>query len=69
MLADEPVSMPDEVEQDPVVTAYLAFLERDMVAHPGSITPMPEQDLIRLRRLTDGVQVSDGDDIPDDMSL
>jgi antitoxin PrlF len=59
----------DEIERDPVVSAYLAFLERDMLAHPERITALPEQDLARLRRLTDGVQASDTDSIPDDVTL
>jgi antitoxin PrlF len=68
-LADDPTSTPDEIERDPVVSAYLAFLERDMLALPEHITPLPEQDLARLRRLTDGVQVTDADSIPDDVTL
>jgi antitoxin PrlF len=69
-LADDPASAaPDEIERDPVVSAYLAFLERDMLAHPEHIAPLAEQDLARLRRLTDGVEVNDADSIPDDVTL
>jgi len=69
-LADDPAAAaPDEIERDPVVSAYLAFLERDMLAHPEHIAPLPEQDLVRLRRLTDGVQAGDADSIPDDVTL
>lgn len=69
-LADDPAAAPpDDVERDPVVSAYLAFLERDMLTHPEHIAPLPEQDLVRLRRLTNGVQVSDTDSIPDDITL
>ena len=68
-LADALGPASDEVEQDPVVSAYLAFLESDMLAHPEHITPLPEDELVRLRRLTDGVRASDEDRIPDDVSL
>ena len=69
-LADDPsLAAPDEIERDPVVSAYLAFLERDMLAHPEHIAPLAEQDLARLRRLTDGVEVNDADSIPDDVTL
>jgi len=69
-LADDPATAaPDDIERDPVVSAYLAFLERDMLAHPENIAPLPEQDLARLHRLTDGVRASDADSIPDDVIL
>src|SRR5271156_2259349 len=59
-LADDPAATsPDDIECDPVVSAYLAFLERDMLNQPEHIAPVTEQDLVRLRRLTDGVQISD----------
>ncbi len=68
-LVDAPVPGPDDAEQDPVVSAYLAFLESDMLAHPERIAPLPEDELARLRRLTEGVQAGDEDHIPDDVTL
>ncbi|HTW68610.1 MAG TPA: type II toxin-antitoxin system PrlF family antitoxin [Acetobacteraceae bacterium] len=69
-LADEPgQGQEDDIERDPVVSAYLAFLERDMLAHPEHITPFSEDELARIRRLTDGVEVNDDDTIPDDVTL
>ena len=69
-LADDPAhDAPSDVERDPVVSAYLAFLERDMLAHPDQVTPIAEPELVRLRRLTEGVQASDADSIPDDVTL
>lgn len=65
--ASEPVA--DDVERDPVVSAYLAFLESDALAHPERIAPLPENELARLRRLTDGVSASDDDIVPDDVTL
>jgi antitoxin PrlF len=66
---DTPEPQPSEVERDPVVSAYLAFLERDMLSHPDHIAPVGEAELARLRRLTDGVQANDEDIIPDDITL
>jgi antitoxin PrlF len=59
----------DSVERDPVVAAYLAFLERDMRAHPGRVSPFSESELARLSELTAGVAVRDDDTIPDDVTL
>jgi antitoxin PrlF len=59
----------DSVERDPVVAAYLAFLERDMRAHPGRVSPFSEHELARLLELTAAVAVSDDDTIPDDVTL
>ncbi|QDI79689.1 hypothetical protein E8E01_04240 [Methylorubrum populi] len=56
-------------ESDPVVAAYLAFLERDMAAHPERLHPFTEIDLARLASLTEGVPVSDDESIPDDVTL
>jgi antitoxin PrlF len=66
---DSAAAAPDEIERDPVASAYLAFLERDMLAHPEHIAALPEQELAGLHRLTDGVRVSDTDSIPDDVTL
>jgi antitoxin PrlF len=59
----------DDIERDPVVAAYLAFLENDMLAHPDRIAPIPDLELIALRRLVSGVTASDDDTIPDDVTL
>ena len=68
-LADAPGPGSDDNEQDPVVSAYLALLESDMLAHPERITPFPEDELVRLRRLTYGVVARNEDEIPDDVTL
>jgi antitoxin PrlF len=60
---------PDEVERDPVVSAYLAFLERDLREHPERVQPFTEDELARLEALTKGVVVSDDETIPDDVTL
>lgn len=67
---DRDAAREDEaVEGDPVVAAYLAFLERDMTAHPERLQPFTEAEIARLDALTEGIDVSDGDTIPDDVTL
>lgn len=46
-----------EEEVDPVVSAFLDFLERDMREHPEQLTPVTEGLVARLRSLTEGVEV------------
>jgi antitoxin PrlF len=59
----------DSIERDPVVVAYLSFLERDMKEHPERLQPFTEADLARLEALTKDVAISDDDAIPDDVTL
>jgi antitoxin PrlF len=69
--ADDPLGAEaaHEVERDPVVSAYLAFLERDLRDHPERLQPFTEDELARLDGLTKGVVVSDDESIPDDVTL
>ncbi|SDR57723.1 antitoxin PrlF [Rhizobiales bacterium GAS191] len=69
--ADENIGadLEDAIERDPVVSAYLSFLERDMSEHPERLRPFTEADLVRLEALTKDVVVSDDDVIPDDVTL
>ncbi len=48
-----------ENENDPILGAFLSFLERDMCTSPGVISPLDENTLNRARRLTAGVVVVD----------
>ena len=59
----------DAIEHDPVVSAYLSFLERDMVEHPERLHPFTESELNRVAALTANITVSDDDVIPDDVTL
>lgn len=56
-------------EDDPIVAAFLAFLENDMKVHPGRITRLSKRSIARALRLTRGVKVSDADRIPDNVSF
>jgi antitoxin PrlF len=59
----------NDTGRDPIVSAYLAFLERDMTAHPEQIEPMTEEEIGRMRRLKEGVEEGDHDVIPDDVTI
>jgi len=43
--------------EDPVVAAFLAFLERDMTAHPERLGGLTPELVGRLRALVDGIDV------------
>lgn len=66
---DEPKTAAAEEAHDPVVSAYLAFLEKDMAANPGSLSPFTSAELDKLTELVKGVSVSDEDVLPDDVTF
>jgi antitoxin PrlF len=65
-VTDDAVEDPAE---DPMVQAYLAFLERDALAHPERITPLSRELIERAQRVTEGVSVTDAEILPDDVSI
>jgi antitoxin PrlF len=67
--ADEDRPGSDSVERDPVIAAYLSFLERDMGEHPERLQPFTEADIARIHALTRNVTVSDEEIIPADVTL
>jgi antitoxin PrlF len=44
------------VSEDPVVLAFLRFLERELQARPGDIVPADEHQLKRIGKLVAGVK-------------
>ncbi len=62
-------AIPERQEEDPVVTAFLALLEKDMKAHPERIAGVPKRAIDRATRLTKGVKVSDEDRLPADITF
>ena len=58
-----------EAETDPVVRAYLAFLERDMRDHPERLQPITEGLAERAGALVQDVKVSPEETLPDDVTL
>ena len=60
---------PAEREEDPVVEAFLSFLEHDMTVHPKRITPLSKRLVARASRLTRKVRVKDADRLPNSVSF
>ena len=52
-----------EIDDDPIVQAYLSFMAQDMVNNPAHITPLPAALMDELNELTAGVTVTDDDDL------
>lgn len=66
VLDDETARVEDE---DPVVTAFLAFIEEDLKRHPGRRTRLSKTSLGRAVRLTKGTKVSDDENLPADVTF
>lgn len=47
---------------DPVLAAFLSFIEEDMTEHPESMRPLSSDLLSRAEELTEGVEVQLDDD-------
>lgn len=68
---DEPAgeTQSDEAQRDPVMSAFLDFLERDMLQNPQNLTPFTEADVDRMRELVAGVEVGADEVLPDEFSF
>jgi hypothetical protein len=51
------VSRPQEDEEDPVLLAYLDFLDQEMAAQPELVQPLDLDLLVRMDALVEGVDV------------
>jgi antitoxin PrlF len=58
-----------EVDEDPVVSAFLCFIEQDMLQHPEHIFPLSEEMLNKVSDLTQGVKVFDDEILPDEIGF
>jgi antitoxin PrlF len=63
---DEAAPVQDE---DPVVMAFLAFIEKDLKTHPGRRSRLSKASLRRAVRLTKNVKVTDDEIIPENVTL
>jgi antitoxin PrlF len=59
----------NESEVDPIMTAFLSFLDREIADSPGRIQPLSATRIAEARELTKGVEVSDDESLPDDVTL
>jgi antitoxin PrlF len=62
-LVEEP-SLEDE--EDPLVGAFLAFLENDIMMNPARVTPLTEEDVASIDSIVSGVSVSDDEVLPEE---
>jgi len=60
---------PREKEEDPVLGAYLAFLEEQMVVTPGGMRPLAEADVAGLDDLLAGVEYDLDEVLGDEFEL
>jgi antitoxin PrlF len=60
---------PSDTEEDPMVAAFLSFLERDATDHPERIVSLSASKVARAVELTRDVVVSDEDTLPDDVTF
>lgn len=58
-----------EEDADPVVGAFLDFLERDMMAHPETISPLSEAWMARMKDLVGHIKVDLDEAIEGDVDL
>jgi antitoxin PrlF len=58
-----------ETEADPVMTAFLGFLAKDISTAPERIEPLAATRIKKARELTRRVKVRDDDTLPDDVTL
>ena len=56
-------------EEDPVMYAFLGFLEKDMIENPQRVSPLDLEALQKAMDLTGNIEISDDDVIPDDVTI
>lgn len=56
-------------EEDPVLGAFLAFIEQDMASHPERIRPLSEDLVARAEDLVGHLEVDLDEDLGDDVEL
>ncbi len=59
----------EELDSDPVLSSFLAFLSQDMLKHPESIRVLDEALMDEIASLTKGVQVSKEEDFGEENLL
>jgi antitoxin PrlF len=64
---DGPAAGPKK--EDPVIGAFLSFLERDMREGPARLAPLSRARLAQVRKLVAGTRSSDDDVLPADVTL
>jgi hypothetical protein len=57
------------VDDDPMIEAWLRFIERDVVRHPEQVHALTEAEAQCLERMVEGVVVRDDEILPDDVTI
>ena len=58
-----------QLEDDPVVEAFLGFLAEDMRSNPERLAPLSQIAIDRVQKLTKDVVVDDNEVLPDDVTF
>ena len=58
-----------ESGEDPIMAAFLSFIDRDIEQSPEHIKPLSATRIEEARSLTKDVEVSDDEELPDDVTL
>ncbi|MBU6451680.1 MAG: type II toxin-antitoxin system PrlF family antitoxin [Cyanobacteria bacterium REEB67] len=48
---------------DPMVSAFLSFIEKDAISNPANLTPVSAEQMAQVAALTAGVVVTDDDEL------
>jgi len=59
----------EATSEDPVLAAFLAFLHKDMLAHPENLVPLDEERSRRIAELVKGVVVDENEDLGEESLL
>lgn len=68
LVAIADAALPED-EADPVMAAFLSFLARDIHEKPERVAELDAERIAQARALTEGIEVSDDDRLPDDITL
>ncbi len=60
---------PDETTGDPLIAAWLSFIEQDIRSNPARLQVLSEATAAALEDLVKGVAVDDNEILPDDVTI
>jgi antitoxin PrlF len=63
------VDQEEAEEEDPVLEAFLAFIDRDMREHPERIRPLSRELIAEAEELVEGMEVNWDEDLGDDVTF
>lgn len=66
-VVDKPIA--DDVESDPVLGAFLAFIERDFTRHPERLMRLSDTRTAEALELVKDVESSNDETLPDDVTI